>query len=263
MAVNRTENSSLSIFSFYHELFYEKADPRIRDFPLMGNPAAIVIIYGCYAIFFKFFMPRIMQDRKPVDVRKFVFLLHIVLFCNCAFFTIWGLIRYPFSKWRCFALGHNNYGFDLELVYCVYMFMLSKFFFTFESILAGLKKNMEMTETYLLIHHTSLPLLIWSIINYYPGGHATFVGFINSFCHTIMYAYRIIFCHIIPESKLYKKRQSITFCIFVLQFIGIFFHTFQLFIWNECNFPIAYAYLIGVYVTFITILSLVLIVPQL
>lgn len=46
-------------------------------------------------------------------------------------------------------------------------------------------------------------------------GHATFIGLANSFFHMIMYAYRVIFCHMFPNTPLYKKRKQITFVIFV------------------------------------------------
>lgn len=104
-----------SFFSIYHDIFYERADPRIRDFPLMGDPLPMVLIYGSYAIFFKFFMPRIMQDRKPVDVRKYVFMLHIVLFITSAIQLLNSLRVVPFMSWRCEPLGTNDYGTDLDV----------------------------------------------------------------------------------------------------------------------------------------------------
>jgi hypothetical protein len=132
MKIDNSSSLAPTLFlDAYHELFYEKADPRIRDLPLMGNPLPIVLIYTCYAIFFKFFMPRIMRDRKPVDVRNYVYLLHVVLFFNSAFFAVWGLLRWPFSQWRCFALGTGNTGIDMEVSFVGLNKKRSKIIFKF------------------------------------------------------------------------------------------------------------------------------------
>lgn len=34
-----------------------------------------------------------------------------------------------------------------------------------------------------------MPMAAWGAVKYMPGGHAIFIGFINSFVHIIMYSY--------------------------------------------------------------------------
>ncbi|XP_070501570.1 very long chain fatty acid elongase 1-like [Chironomus tepperi] len=88
--------------SFYHELFYERADPRIRDKFLMGNPLPIVSIYAFYIIFIKYLLPRYMRDRKPIDIEKLGIALTIVLFFNSLYFTVIGSEPWLFIyNWRC------------------------------------------------------------------------------------------------------------------------------------------------------------------
>lgn len=37
-----------------------------------------------------------------------------------------------------------------------------------------------------------MPLISWGCTKYYPGGHGTFIGLINSFVHIIMYTYYLL-----------------------------------------------------------------------
>lgn len=105
--------ASTSFFSTYHEIFYDRADPRIRDKLFMGNPAAIVLIYACYAIFFKYFMPRIMKNRKPVDVRNYVYALHVVLFFNSFYFFQLTIRYWIHMDWRCQSMFTGDAVIDL------------------------------------------------------------------------------------------------------------------------------------------------------
>lgn len=67
----------------------------------------------------------------------------------------------------------------------------------------------------MLIHHSSYPLAIWFVSNYFPGGHMTFAGFINAFTHMILFAFRLIFVNLFPNTRLYHYRRSIGLWLFV------------------------------------------------
>lgn len=51
-------------------------------------------------------------------------------------------------------------------------------------------------------HHTVMPMISWGATKYYPGGHGTFVGVINSFVHIIMYSY-YLFAAMGPQYQKY------------------------------------------------------------
>jgi len=95
-------SSNSTTLSFYHEIFYERADPRIRDKFLMGNPIPIVLIYTFYIIFIKYLLPRYMRDRKPIDIEKPGIILTIVLFFNSLYFFVISSEPWLFIyNWRC------------------------------------------------------------------------------------------------------------------------------------------------------------------
>lgn len=43
-----------------------------------------------------------------------------------------------------------------------------------------------------LYHHTVMPMISWGCTKYFPGGHGTFIGVINSFVHIVMYFYYML-----------------------------------------------------------------------
>ncbi|KOB68634.1 Elongation of very long chain fatty acids protein [Operophtera brumata] len=50
------------------------------------------------------------------------------------------------------------------------------------------KKERQITFLH-LYHHTVMPMISWGATKYYPGGHGTLIGVVNSFVHIIMYTY--------------------------------------------------------------------------
>ena len=95
-------SNSSNFLSSYNEIFYEKADPRIRDRFLMGNPLPIVSIYLFYIIFIKYILPRYMRDRKPIDIEKPGIILTTVLFFNSLYFFVITFEPWMFIyNWRC------------------------------------------------------------------------------------------------------------------------------------------------------------------
>ncbi|KAL7013694.1 hypothetical protein ACKWTF_015532 [Chironomus riparius] len=246
---NLSSNSTCSLS--FHEIFYERADPRIRDRLLMGNPLPIVSIYAFYIIFIKYLLPRFMRDRKPIDIEIPGIVLTTVLFFNSLYFFILASEPWLFVyNWRCEPMDYSYTDLALRAVDASHLFLLSKFFYIFESVLLGLRKKETLTAKYLLVHHSSYPLVIWAITNYFPGGHATFAGFINSLTHMLSFAYRLLFVHFFPNTRLYDFRR--------IYGLGLF-----LFFWNDCDFPMAYAYLVSAYVTIISTLLIIMVTPEL
>ena len=99
----------------------------------------------------------------------------------------------------------------LQAVDASHLFLVSKFIYIFESIFVGLRKNYSYRATYLLIHHSTFPFVIWAIVNYFPGGHATFAGFANSLIHMLLFGYRLLFVDINPNlwPLMYKYKKPV------------------------------------------------------
>ncbi|KRT79815.1 hypothetical protein AMK59_8257, partial [Oryctes borbonicus] len=96
------------------------------------------------------------------------------------------------------------------------------------------KKNNQVTLLH-VYHHSIMPLISWGATKYYPGGHGTFIGFINSFTHIIMYFYYML-AAMGPEYQKYLWWKKYITTMQLVQFSVIFVHAMQLFIY-DCDFP--------------------------
>lgn len=71
----------------------------------------------------------------------------------------------------------------------VYVYFLAKISELLDTVFFVIrKKNNQITFLH-MYHHTVMPMISWGATKYYPGGHGTLIGVINSFVHIIMYTY--------------------------------------------------------------------------
>ncbi|XP_014487202.1 PREDICTED: elongation of very long chain fatty acids protein AAEL008004-like, partial [Dinoponera quadriceps] len=81
-------------------------------------------------------------------------------------------------------------------------------------------------------HHCGMVVAAWICVKYYPGGHGTFIGLINTFVHSIMYTY-----YLLSSMKINMKswKKHIT-QLQMIQFFIVALHITQLF-WTDCEYP--------------------------
>lgn len=63
--------------------------------------------------------------------------------------------------------------------------------FFFQFCFVARKKYNQVSLLH-VVHHGILPISVWPGARYFPGGHATFFGFINVFVHFFMYSYYML-----------------------------------------------------------------------
>lgn len=170
-----------SFVDSWHELVYGKADPRVRDKFMMGTPLPTIGLCAFYLFMIKYAMPKWMEDRKPFKVRPALWLCNFWHLIASAYFfyraaSLGWLIHYNF---RCEPLDTSNSETALAIVEVCWSFFLFKFSYMMESVIHVLGKRYELITPYHIVHHSTLPLTVWFIANYSPGGHATFFGLIN------------------------------------------------------------------------------------
>lgn len=71
----------------------------------------------------------------------------------------------------------------------VYIYFLAKISELLDTIFFVIRKKDRQITFLHLYHHTVMPMISWGATKYYPGGHGTLIGVINSFVHIIMYTY--------------------------------------------------------------------------
>ena len=60
----------LKLYDSYRDLMDNKSDPRVNDWFLMSDPLPTLLICLSYAYFVKVLGPKLMENRKPFDLRK-------------------------------------------------------------------------------------------------------------------------------------------------------------------------------------------------
>jgi GNS1/SUR4 family len=194
----------------WHYYTYEMADPRSRDRFLMGSPVSIIALCTFYVVFNNYILKGFMRDRKPFDIRIASIAYNFYLMSACMIFS-YKLSYFWFFKYNlwCEPVDHSNSEEALEVNSCqhfrafltvqssqvvdiCYYFLLVKISCVMESFLIEIGKKNVLRWQYIVIHHATLPFVVWVGTNYAPGGHSTFLIFILSLSAVIYVSYIVV-----------------------------------------------------------------------
>lgn len=82
------------ILRLYHEYFYIKADPRTRDWFLMGSPVKFLLLFGVYLMITKILDDTLkIQNKKVVDMKYCYLALNIVL-ASISWYLLFKVVKY-------------------------------------------------------------------------------------------------------------------------------------------------------------------------
>ncbi|CAG9761109.1 unnamed protein product [Ceutorhynchus assimilis] len=235
-----------SSHSNYTGFFRVKSDPRTADWPLVSNPLYTLGICLSYVYAVKFLGPKIMENRKPFQLKNTLILYNFlqVIFSAWLFYQIgmggWLTGEYSF---RCQPVDYTNKPSTIRMVHASWWYFFSKFTEFFDTIFFVLRKKFDHISTLHVIHHGIMPMSVWFGVKYCPGGHSTFFGLINTLVHVVMYFYYFLTAFGPATQKyLWWKKYLTTFQM--VQFIAIMVHAFQL-LFIDCNYPRVFAWWIG------------------
>ena len=163
-------------------IFYNNADDRIRDKIFMGSPYILILVYLFYALFIVKILPKFMENRKPLNYDVLMTSLDAFLCIVVCYFLLYALGGWIyFYNWTCQPIDRSDTWLSNIEIRLTHEFLISKFLYMLQSVVFIICKKESPYATYLLCHHTLFPIMLWFGINFYPGGHATFIGLINSF----------------------------------------------------------------------------------
>ncbi|KOB51911.1 Elongation of very long chain fatty acids protein, partial [Operophtera brumata] len=63
----------------------------------------------------------------------------------------------------------------------VYIYFLAKISELLDTVFFVIRKKERQITFLHLYHHTVMPMISWGATKYYPGGHGTLIGVVNSF----------------------------------------------------------------------------------
>ncbi|KAL9897728.1 ELOVL fatty acid elongase 7 isoform 1-T2 [Glossina fuscipes fuscipes] len=235
-----------SIYDYWRDLMENKADPRTKDYPLMSSPFPTIAICLSYAYFVKVLGPKLMENRKPFQLRT------VLVVYNFAqvLFSAWLFYEASLNGWlngynfRCEPVDYSYTPEALRTARGCWWYFFSKFTEFFDTFFFVMRKRYDQVSTLHVIHHGIMPFSVWWGVKYTPGGHSTFFGFLNTFVHIVMYTYYML-AAMGPKVQKYLWWKKYLTLLQMVQFVLVMVHSFQLFFKNDCNYPIGFAYFIG------------------
>ncbi|XP_055321833.1 elongation of very long chain fatty acids protein AAEL008004-like isoform X1 [Sitodiplosis mosellana] len=250
-------------------------DPRTRDWPMMSSPFPTLVVCLAYAYFVKVIGPKLMENRKPFNLRYILILYNFIqvifsawLFYECLMGGWWGeysfrcqpvdhsssptATRIAISGWltghynfRCQPVDYSNSPRTLRMVHACWWYYFSKFTEFFDTFFFVLRKKNSQVSTLHVIHHGCMPMSVWFGVKFTPGGHSTFFGLLNTFVHIVMYSY-YLFSALGPQFQRFLWWKKYLTALQMVQFVLIMVHAFQL-LFIDCNYPRAFVWWIGMH----------------
>nr|CAD7602474.1 unnamed protein product [Timema genevievae] len=228
-------------------------DPRTNDWFLIKSPTPGLTIMASYLFFVLSWGPRYMKHRKPFELTNILILYNFLQVVFSVYIFCEGLDAGWLTKysWTCEPVDVSTSPEALRIATGVYMYFLAKISELLDTVFFVLRKKERQITFLHLYHHTGMPMVSWGCTKYYPGGHGTLIGLINSFVHIIMYSYYMMsamgpqFQKYLWWKKYITTLQMVVLLVVLIdtrahcitgQFCLAFLHSFQL-LFHDCGYP--------------------------
>ncbi|XP_049846919.1 elongation of very long chain fatty acids protein AAEL008004 [Schistocerca gregaria] len=226
-----------SLTHYYDYVFTDLADPRTNDWFLISSPMPGLTLLGAYLYFVLSAGPRYMRHRKPFELTNVLIFYNFVQVLISTWIFWEGLdgawLRH--YSWRCEPVDFSNSPQAIRVARGVYIYFLAKLTELLDTVFFVLRKKDRQITFLHMYHHTVMPMVSWGATKYYPGGHGTFIGVINSFVHIIMYFYYMM-AAMGPQFQKYLWWKKYITTLQMGQFCLAFLHSFQL-VFYDCGYP--------------------------
>ncbi|XP_058806778.1 elongation of very long chain fatty acids protein 7-like [Phymastichus coffea] len=234
---NMANESSTSLLKFYNRIFWDLSDPRTRNWFLLSSPLPGLAILTTYLYFVLSWGPRYMEQRKPFVLKKTLVIYNFfqVLLSFWLFYEGLDGAWLRHYSWKCEPVDFSNSPHAMRVARGVYIYFLAKLTELLDTVFFVLRKKDNQITFLHMYHHTVMPMISWGAAKYYPGGHGTFIGVINSFVHIIMYTYYML-AAVGPQLQKYLWWKKYITTLQMGQFCLAFLHSFQLLIY-DCDYP--------------------------
>lgn len=222
---------------YYNYIFTDLADPRTNNWPLISSPIPGLTILATYLYFILSWGPRHMANRKPYKLENVLIAYNLIQVIVSTYIFYEGAFNGWFAhySWRCQPVNTSPGPDGIREARGVYLYFLAKISELLDTVFFVLRKKDRQISFLHLYHHTVMPMISWGATKYYPGGHGTFIGTINSFVHIVMYSYYLLSAFGPKVQKYLWWKKHIT-NMQMIQFCMAFIHSAQL-LYTDCGYP--------------------------
>nr|XP_033786490.1 elongation of very long chain fatty acids protein 7 [Geotrypetes seraphini]XP_033786496.1 elongation of very long chain fatty acids protein 7 [Geotrypetes seraphini] len=232
-----------------YDEWFKDADPRVEDWLFMSSPLSQTIIIGAYIYFVTSLGPKLMENRKPFDLKKTMVFYNF----SIVFFSSYIFYEFLMSGWatgysfQCDIVDYSRSPQAMRMAWTCWLFFFSKFIELLDTIFFVLrKKNSQITFLH-VYHHSVMPWTWWFGVKFAPGGLGTFHALINCLVHIIMYTYYGLSA-LGPAYQKYLWWKKHLTSMQLIQFVMVTTHIAQFFFMENCQyqFPV-FLYVIWAY----------------
>lgn len=226
--------------SWYKYLNEDLADPRTKDYFLIGSLWPCLIIIGLYLYFILNIGPSYMEKRQPFKLYRILQIYNVlqIVLNGSLFYSASAIGWFRQFNFFCEPIDYSNSPMALTITRLIWCYFLLKLLDLVDTIFFVLRKKQSQVTFLHLYHHVGILLGAWGAVKYIPGGHICFLGMINTFVHTIMYTHYLLTSLKINTSGWKKHITHLQ----LVQFFLITVHYLQL-AWEDCDFPLWPAYI--------------------
>ncbi|BES94283.1 elongation of very long chain fatty acids protein [Nesidiocoris tenuis] len=227
------------MYRSYYEFWDKHSDPRSKHLPLMGDPLPIVMVIGVYMYFISILGPRLMKNRAPMQLNRFMHCYNAVqvvanaMIVYKVFHLVW--IPWKYNFW-CDGIETTDENFGKEVAYACYYYFVLKILDFVDTMIMVLRKKDSQVSFLHKYHHVMICVGAWVGAAIMPGGpHEALFATMNCSIHVIMYSYysATIFN---PELRNCKYKRHLTE-IQLVQFAVAGIHAVVGYFQPNCTFP--------------------------
>ncbi|XP_055371198.1 elongation of very long chain fatty acids protein 7-like [Condylostylus longicornis] len=185
-----------NIYNFYQNL-ENYADPRAKDFPLLGSVWPTIGLLAVYMYFVQNVGPKWMKNRKAFELKTVILVydaIQVILNFLAAMLGAYSFIAlYNTFNIRCAmpSLSDDSMRGYIELRLSYFYFLL-KIVDLMDTVFFVLRKNFRLITFLHVYHHAVMVFISYFYCKYYPGGHSAMIGLVNLWIHVMMYGYYFV-----------------------------------------------------------------------
>uniref|UniRef100_A0A0K8S4K6 Elongation of very long chain fatty acids protein n=2 Tax=Lygus hesperus TaxID=30085 RepID=A0A0K8S4K6_LYGHE len=234
-----TELRTLSqmVLRAWQYAFHDLGDKRIAHWPMMADPLPTVLIIIMYLLFVTKIGPKIMENREPLELKNVLIVYNFIQVCVSIWIVSQSVELYwnKYSFFSCENVEVDASEETMRICRGFYVYYLAKVSELLDTVFFVLRKKYNQITFLHLYHHTGMPIMSWGCAKYFPGGHAAFLGLINSSVHIFMYFYYML-AAMGPQIQKYLWWKRWITILQLIQFALGFLHFSQV-LNSDCNYP--------------------------
>ncbi|XP_056319840.1 elongation of very long chain fatty acids protein 7a [Danio aesculapii] len=232
-----------------YDQMMESSDPRTKGWLLMSNPIPQILIIIFYIYFVISLGPKIMENRKPFDLKRVLIVYNIfvvslsVYMCYEFLMAGWGT-GYTFG---CDLVDYSQSPKAMRMASVCWLYYFSKFIEMLDTVFFVLRKKPKQVTFLHVFHHSIMPFTWWFGVRFSPGGLGTFHALLNCIVHVIMYTYYLLSALGPSFHKFLWWKKHLT-SLQLIQFVLVTVHISQYFFMKDCPYPYPlFMYIIALY----------------